>query len=87
MPADPASTIERADVWADASSGVVLRVDVIAKSTGKPALEQEFHWEGVPTAFTKDSFLLTMDTDTAKIEGLKVLPCTPTARRGSTTSR
>ena len=42
VPADPVSTIERADVWADATTGVVLRVDVIAKSTGKPALESRF---------------------------------------------
>ena len=46
--------------------------------TGKPELNQEFHWEGVPTAFRKDPFLLTMDTDTAKIEGLKTVPCTVT---------
>jgi tetratricopeptide (TPR) repeat protein len=43
--------------------------------TGKPELNGEFHWEGVPTAFTKDPFLLTMDTETAKIEGLKTTPC------------
>jgi hypothetical protein len=47
--------------------------------TGKPELNQEFHWEGVPTAFTKDPFLLTMDTEAAKIEGLKSTPCTATA--------
>jgi hypothetical protein len=43
---------------------------------GKPELNQEFHWEGVPTAFTKDPFLLTMETESAKIEGLKTTPCT-----------
>jgi len=42
---------------------------------GKPELRQEFHWEGIPTAFTKDPFLLTMSTETAKIEGLKTTPC------------
>ena len=49
--------------------------------SGKPELNQEFHWEGVPTAFTKDPFLLTMDTETAKIEGLKTASCVVTATR------
>jgi hypothetical protein len=49
--------------------------------SGKPELNQEFHWEGVPTAFTKDPFLLTMDTETAKIEGLKTASCVVTASR------
>jgi hypothetical protein len=48
---------------------------------GKPELNQEFHWEGVPTAFTKDPFLLTMDSESAKIEGLKTAPCAVTASR------
>jgi hypothetical protein len=43
---------------------------------GKPDADSEFRWEGVPTAFTKDPFLLTMETETAKIEGLKTAPCT-----------
>jgi hypothetical protein len=50
--------------------------------TGKPGLNQEFHWEGVPTRFTKDPFfLLTMDAETAKIEGLKTEPCAATTSR------
>ena len=49
--------------------------------TGKPELNQEFHWEGVPTAFTKDPFLLTMDTETAKLEGLKTAQCVVTTSR------
>ncbi len=43
---------------------------------GKPDADSEFRWEGVPTAFTKDPFLLTMETETAKIEGLTTAPCT-----------
>lgn len=43
--------------------------------TGRPELNQEFHWEGVPAGFTKDPFLLTMDTEAAKIDGLKTAPC------------
>jgi hypothetical protein len=49
--------------------------------TGKPERNQEFHWEGVPTAFTKDPFLLTMDTETAKLEGLKTAQCVVTTSR------
>ena len=48
---------------------------------GKPELNQEFHWEGLPTAFTKDPFLLTMDTEVAKLEGLRTAPCAVTASR------
>jgi hypothetical protein len=44
--------------------------------SGKAELNQEFHWEGVPSAFAKDPFLLTMDIPSAKIEGLKTAPCT-----------
>jgi hypothetical protein len=50
--------------------------------SGKPELNQEFHWEGVPTAFAKDPFLLTMDAEAAKLQGLKTTPCaTSTARK------
>jgi len=35
----------------------------------------EIQWEGVPSAFTKEPFMLTMDTEKAKIEGLKLTPC------------
>jgi hypothetical protein len=52
-----------------------------AALTGKPDLNQEFHWEGVPTAFTKDPFMLTMDTNKDKLEGLKTTPCAPPAAR------
>lgn len=47
-----------------------------APLTGKPELNTEFHWEGVPTAFTRDpSFMLTMSVDKEKLEGLKTSPC------------
>ena len=35
----------------------------------------EIQWEGAPSAFTREPFMLTMDTDKAKIEGLKLTPC------------
>lgn len=45
--------------------------------TGRPETNTEFYWEGVPSAFTRDPFLLTMDTEASKIEGLKTMPCAP----------
>lgn len=52
---------------------ITIKLD--APLAGKPELNQEFHWEGVPVAFTKDPFLLTMDTTKDKLEGLKTTPC------------
>lgn len=52
---------------------ITLKLD--APLTGKPELNQEFHWEGVPSAFSKDPFMLTMDTEKAKIEGLNTTAC------------
>jgi len=53
-----------------------------ASLTGKPEAG-EIQWEGVPSAFTQEPFMLTMDTDKAKIEGLKVTPCAAApVRRG-----
>jgi hypothetical protein len=43
--------------------------------TVKPELNQEIRWEGVPSAFTKEPFLLTMDTDADPLAGLKSSPC------------
>jgi hypothetical protein len=45
--------------------------------TGKPETGVEIQWEGVPSAFTKDPFLVTMDVEKAKIENLKMSPCGP----------
>jgi hypothetical protein len=58
-----------------------IRLRLAKPLTGKPELNQEFHWEGVPSAFTKDPFLLTMDTDPAKIEGLKTAPCSVATKK------
>lgn len=52
---------------------IALKVD--PPLTGKPALDTEVQWEGVPSAFTTTPFLLTMDTEKTSIEGLKVTPC------------
>lgn len=63
---------------------VALKLDTAL--TGKPALNTDVQWEGVPSAFTQSPFLLTMDTEKAKIDGLKTTPCVaapvrPPARR------
>jgi len=52
---------------------VALKLD--APLTGKPEVGAEVQWEGVPSAFTKEPFILTMDTEKAKIENLKSSPC------------
>ena len=59
---------------------IALKLD--APLTGKPDDNQEFQWsDGVPTAFTKDPFLLTFDVEKAKIDGLKLTPCAPPVHR------
>jgi tetratricopeptide (TPR) repeat protein len=52
---------------------IALKLD--APLTGKPALDTEVQWEGVPSAFAQSPFLLTMDTEKTAVEGLKVTPC------------
>jgi hypothetical protein len=56
---------------------VTLKLD--AALTGKPETGTEVQFEGVPSAFSKEPFMLTMDAEKAKVEGLKVTPCAPTA--------
>ncbi|MGA2269539.1 MAG: hypothetical protein ABSH44_13805 [Bryobacteraceae bacterium] len=46
--------------------------------TGKPDTGTEIQWEGVPSAFTKEPFMLTMDTEKASITGLNITPCAAT---------
>ncbi|HWB82696.1 MAG TPA: tetratricopeptide repeat protein [Bryobacteraceae bacterium] len=63
---------------------VTLKLD--AALTGKPALGTAIQWEGVPSAFTQQPFMLTMDTEKAKVDGLNVTPCVAArpARKGTT---
>ena len=60
---------------------VKLKLDMALK--GKPTPGTEFQWEGVPSAFTKDPFELTMDTEQDKIEGLASEPCGPVRPTGT----
>ncbi len=58
-----------------------------APLTGKPEPNTEITFEGaVASAFSKDPFLLTMDIEKSKVEGLKVTPCVPTATKKTTTT-
>jgi tetratricopeptide (TPR) repeat protein len=50
--------------------------------SGKPEAGSEVLWEGVPTAFTKSPFMLTMDAEKAKVE-VKTTPCAAPARKGA----
>ena len=63
-----------------------IRLQLDKPLAGKPGLNQEFHWEGVPSAFTRDPFLLTMATSVAKIEGLKMAPCAAAPAKGVKTA-
>ena len=45
--------------------------------TGKPEAAGDIQFNGVPSAFVKDPFMLTMDAEKANIDGLSVTPCTP----------
>ncbi len=42
VPADPASTVATIDIWADADTGLALRVAVVPKGTDVPILETRF---------------------------------------------
>ena len=42
---------------------------------GKPATGGEVLWEGVPSAFSREPFMLTMDTEKAKVSGLQEEKC------------
>ena len=60
---------------------VTLNLD--AALTGKPDTGVEIQWDGQPTAFTKEPFMLTMDTEKASITGLNLTPCTPPVRKAA----
>ena len=60
---------------------VTLELD--AALTGKPDTGVEIQWDGQPSAFTKEPFMLTMDTEKASITGLNLTPCTPPAVKKS----
>jgi hypothetical protein len=48
---------------------------------GKPQPDAEFLFEGVPQSFAPSPFLLTMDADSSKFDGLRTSPCAVTPVR------
>ena len=70
LPDAPATTAE-----------IVLKLD--KPLSGAPEPQSEFHWEGVPTEFTANPFVLTMETEAAKIVELKTSPCRPAPVRST----
>jgi hypothetical protein len=57
------------------SAPIEIRLKLDKPLTGKPEVKTEFQWEGVPSAFTREPFLLTMDVETARLQDLKTTPC------------
>ncbi|MGP8247345.1 MAG: hypothetical protein ACLQVN_22885 [Bryobacteraceae bacterium] len=64
---------------------IALKLD--APLAGKPPANAEFSWEGVPAAFTKDPFLLTMNVEKAKLTDLTTEPCTASPARKPTSKK
>jgi hypothetical protein len=60
---------------AQKSPGAEITLNLDSAVAGRLEPNQEFQWKGVPAAFSKDPFMLTMDTERAKIEGLRTTPC------------
>lgn len=56
-----------------------IEVKLSTPLRGKPDIGQNIKWRGVPVAFSKEPFLLTMQADASAIEGVKISPCS--ARR------
>ena len=59
----------------DQTAEILLKLD--KPFTGKPEVPAELTWQGVPTAFSASPFLLTMEVESQKLEGLKAAPCAP----------
>jgi hypothetical protein len=64
---------------------IALKLD--APLTGRPQAKAEFSWEGVPSGFSKNPFLLTMSVEKAKLTDLKTEPCGSAPVRKSTSKK
>jgi hypothetical protein len=49
---------------------------------GKPQTGTEIQFDGAPSAFAKDPFMLTMETEKERVEGLRLDPCQAAPRPG-----
>jgi hypothetical protein len=58
---------------------ITLKLD--SALTGKPVAGDTIQFDAVPRAFSKEPFMLTMETEKAKISDLKVEPCAATPAR------
>jgi len=68
------------DAKGSSPAEITLKLD--KPRAGKPELNAQLSWEGVPSAFVKEPFMLTMDTESGKIQGLTTTACAaPPARR------
>jgi hypothetical protein len=67
------------------SPEVLLKLD--KSLTGKPELGNEVHWTAVATSFSKEPFLLTMETEPSRIEGLGLSPCQPSTKKKAVPNR
>ncbi len=61
------------DAPKDSAAEVTLKLD--KPLAGKPETGTAFHWQGQAAEFTKEPFMLTVDTDPAKIPDLHTTPC------------
>jgi hypothetical protein len=52
---------------------ITLKLDTAL--AGKPETGGTIQWTGVPKAFTKDPFMLTMEVEKDKLENVKTTPC------------
>ena len=53
---------------------ITLKLDAWALA-GSPEAGTIIQWTGVPKAFTKDPFMLTMEVEKDKLENVKTTPC------------
>jgi hypothetical protein len=61
-----------------------ITLNVEKALSGRPELNTEVRWEGVPSAFTRQPFMLTMEGATSKVQGLRTTPCGATqTKKGS----
>ena len=58
---------------------VLLKLD--KPLAGKPENTSEIHWTGVAKAFSQEPFLLTMEAEASKVEGVRLAPCQPNKRK------
>jgi hypothetical protein len=80
-PAQLRVAIRRPDSPQQLEPEIILKLE--KPLAGKPEAGSAFRWEGVAVTFTASPFLLTMETDAAKIRGLDLAPCIPApARKG-----